>query len=102
MARIKLEDSFADAMCILSDGNPGALTFMFNMITIVISPMELMKILFKLDESEIYGSHIYMIWNDCCDRDTEKAIKMIKNLSTQELRSYVIGLSYGKKYIENE
>lgn len=66
--RIKLKDSTQDAIIKLSDGNPGALTAM----------MELMKQknnvfnILALDSFGIYGTDIYILWSDICDRDTEK------------------------------
>ena len=35
------------------------------------NPMALLDILY-FDSLGIYGSKIYMLWNDCCDRDMGK------------------------------
>lgn len=62
------------AMC---EGNPGAVEAMFAMYSASIAglsgddrqPWEMVKI---CDELEVYGSRLYMLWNDCLGRDTHK------------------------------
>ena len=67
--RISAHMSMQDILITMSDGNPGALTCMMQMIQT--DPMALLDILL-FDSIGIYGSKIYMLWNDCCDRDMEK------------------------------
>ena len=67
--------SIDDMVVTMSEGNPGALTCMVNMLNY--NPMALLDILF-FDTMEIYGSKIYMLWNDCCGRDMDKFNKTIQ------------------------
>ena len=67
--RLTSEMSIKEAIIEMSEGNPGALTCMMEMIDS--NPMALLDILY-FDSLGIYGSKIYMLWNDCCDRDMNK------------------------------
>ena len=67
--RLTSEMSIKEAIIEMSEGNPGALTCMMEMMDS--NPMALLDILF-FDSLGIYGSKIYMLWNDCCDRDMNK------------------------------
>ena len=58
-----------EAIFTMSEGNPGALTCMMEMMNS--NPMALLDILY-FDSLGIYGSKIYMLWNDCCNRDMDK------------------------------
>lgn len=73
--RITADMSIDDMVVTMSEGNPGALTCMVNMLNY--NPMALLDILF-FDTMEIYGSKIYMLWNDCCGRDMDKFNKTIQ------------------------
>ena len=55
----------------MSEGNPGALTCMMEMLRT--DPMALLDILY-FDSMGIYGSKIYMLWNDCCGAVSKKEI----------------------------
>ena len=59
----------------MAEGNPGALTCMIEMINSYESALEDIEYLERL---EIYGSKIYMLWNDCCGRDIAKLRKTLK------------------------
>lgn len=96
MSRIKLTSTPFDIITDLSDGNPGALTFLMEAFNEGVP--EFFPTVLKLDTAEIYGPEAYILWNDCCDRDIKKTIQMIKKLDVDELRSYVIDRGYGKKY----
>ena len=67
--RITANMTVEDMLIIMSEGNPGALTCMMQMIKF--DPEALLDILL-FDSIGIYGSKIYMLWNDCCDRDMKK------------------------------
>jgi len=83
MSRIKLSDSGVEAISKMSDGNPGSLTAMMELLKEgeVIDPQAftggLGKILL-LDTFEIYGSSIYILWSDKCQRDTRKFVMLLR------------------------
>lgn len=70
--RLTSETSIKEAIIEMSEGNPGALTCMMEMMDS--NPMALSDILY-FDSLGIYGSKIYMLWNDCCDRDMNSLTK---------------------------
>ena len=67
--RITAGMSMTEMLITMSEGNPGALTCMMQMISS--DPKALLDILL-FDSMGIYGSNIYMVWNDCCGRDMAK------------------------------
>lgn len=67
--RITTDMSMQDMLITMSEGNPGALTCMMQMMNS--DSMALLDIML-FDSIGIYGSKIYMVWNDCCGRDMRK------------------------------
>lgn len=53
----------------MSEGNPGALTCMIQMLN---SDLRNFSDILLFDKMGIYGSQIYIVWNDCCNRDMRK------------------------------
>ena len=57
----------------IAEGNPGAMTFMLSAYN---SYPDLANLaLFRMERNGITGSALYMLWNDCCDRDTKMAVE---------------------------
>lgn len=56
-------------------GNPGALTF--AMAAIEKDPGAAFHGLNRMKEAGITGSRLYMLWNDCCSRDTAETLKVM-------------------------
>lgn len=81
-ARIELTDTPIDIIVKMSEGNPGAMAFMGQALK---EPENLILIVLPLDTLEVYGSKIYMLWNDACDRDIEKVKRVIERWRTGEL-----------------
>ena len=68
--RLTSNMSMEDMLITMCEGNPGALTCMMQMIQT--DPMTGMLDILLFDSLGIYGSKIYMVWNDCCGRDMAK------------------------------
>lgn len=78
MANERLTDpnmTLEEVIITMADGNPGAIACMMQMMNN--SPMAMLDILY-LDSMEIYGEKIYMLWNDCCNKDMEKLDATLK------------------------
>ncbi len=83
MAKIKLNDNVQDIFIKMSDGNPGAL---FALSEIYkngeeIDPQSFAKgfgPILNLDTLGIYGSDIYVLWNDQCDRDVRLMVMLLR------------------------
>ena len=83
MSKIQLHDSLKDILLKMSMGNPGAISAMMEIIHQgeKIDPQcylgHINPILY-LDILQIYGTEIYILWNDQCDRDTRKLIMLLR------------------------
>ena len=73
MARLNIFGTFADNFISFAGGNPGALNTLFELQKEAKDRTALF--LLTLDRMELYESHLYMLWNDCCNRDIKKVIK---------------------------
>ena len=68
-------------------GNPGALTFLMNAYDLDMFAAE--KGFKRMEKAGITGSWLYMLWNDCCNRDTEKAIKAMNEIDIEVIKDHV-------------
>ena len=83
MSRIQLTDSLRSSIAKMSDGNPGGLNAMIGLIDKAedIDPQYMlggMGYIMLLDTFEIYGTHIYILWNDICGRDIYKLMLLLR------------------------
>lgn len=81
--RIKLHDTPITAIAKMSDGNPGAMTAMMELIANgeKIDPDSFMGGLgniLSLDTNGIYGTDIYVLFNDICDRNVARMISVLR------------------------
>ena len=83
MSRIELNDTVANAILKMSDGNPGAITAMSDILKEAAdidpqSAMGGMGPILMLDTWEIYGTDIYVLWSDKCQRDVRKMLMLLR------------------------
>ena len=64
----------------ITEGNPGALTFLMDAYRK--DPFKAELGFKRMWDAGITGSRLYMLWNDCCDRNTEEAIYV---MATKEI-----------------
>ena len=80
--RIKLTDSTMDVVVKMSEGNPGAMNVIMQMLTANnIDPDNAMGglgALLLMDTYGIYGTDIYILNNDICDRDLAKTLAVLR------------------------
>lgn len=83
MSRIKLTDTILDVVTKMSDGNPGAI----NTMTLILKEaknidpqafMDGLSVLLSLDDMGIYGTEIYILSNDQCNRDIRKLLMLLR------------------------
>ena len=82
MSKIKLFDNPMSIIEKMSEGNPGAMAFCFEALK---NPEEDLHILLMCDTLGLYGEKLYMLWNDCCNRDIAKVRKVIKEYQSGRL-----------------
>lgn len=68
MERINAGMSMMEVVMVMGEGNPGAMSVIMGMIATPKGSLDL----FLLDSLDIRGSHLYMLNNDCCGRNTER------------------------------
>lgn len=75
------KDTLEDCVVKLTDGNPGAMEALLRYINQY--PVRfhniLMLTMHYLDSLEIYGSDIYVLWNDKCKRDNHKFFLLLRS-----------------------
>ena len=81
--RIKLDDTIVSAVTKMSEGNPGALSTLMEMYSK--SPkidsddfMQGIGPILSLDSLGIYGTDIYILHNDICERDMIKTLAVLR------------------------
>ncbi len=72
--KIKFNMSTFEMAMVMSEGNPGALSVVMEMMK---DPRGFMGILL-CDSLDIRGEKLYMLHNDCCDRENEKFYRTLK------------------------
>ena len=93
MSKINLEDNMLDVMTKMSEGNPGALTALMECMqdegkTDPDDFMGALGTVLSLDTVGIYGTDIYVLWSDICNRNT---IKLIASIRAHQL-GFISGL----------
>jgi len=83
MNKIELTDSLQDVAVKMSDGNPGALVAICEMLKdgATIDPQGFaggLSAVLSLDTLEIYGTDIYILFNDQCNRDVRKMLMLLR------------------------
>lgn len=83
MSKIQLNDDIKTLVAKMSNGNPGAITAMMEILINGdrIDPNDAMGgegNLLLLDTFRIYGTAIYVLYNDICDRDVAKMIAILR------------------------
>jgi hypothetical protein len=81
--RIQLNDNLQSIFIKMAEGNPGALTAMMQMFkaTPTVDPDDIfggLGVLLSLDSFGIYGTDIYVLFSDICDRDAAKTIAVLR------------------------
>ena len=90
--RLNGTDSVMDVAMKMSDGNPGALNVIMQFLK---NPMDIVFLL-ACDSIGLYGSQLYMLWNDCCGRDMDKVKRVLTGwqrgkITAEEIMQHVSG-----------
>ena len=78
------EMTVIDVLIKMSEGNPGALTFLMEEINRGDEKRFVADVIF-FNMYEIYGSKLYMFWNDACGRDLNKVKETIMLIITNRV-----------------
>lgn len=99
---IDLEDAFVDAISDVINNNPGCLMFVLD----VMQQDKDKKVkkgyttLFfgRMTTFNITGDKLYKFWNDCCNRNTIKTIKIGVENSLDDILAHINDGGYGIPY----
>jgi hypothetical protein len=75
MGRINLMDSTMDGVMKMVEGNPGAVTAVLQMIQHP-DPRGLLLFMY-LDDWQVYGSDIWVLYKDCCGQDIDNMFRLM-------------------------
>lgn len=75
MGRLNYLDTTINNIINFAGGNPGAISTLCELEKATGDRMTIYLI--TLDKIELYESKIYMLWNDCCNRNISKVIKVL-------------------------
>lgn len=101
MSRVRLNDSTQQAVFSLAGGNPGAIAFLFELIQA--NPEGFVMDFITIDRMELYEDKLYMLWNDCCNRNIEKVLKIfefykIGKIKQQDIDNRIKNVGYGQSF----
>lgn len=72
----------------LCGGNPGALAFMMKAY-MELDPSRAERGFQRMQFNGISGSRLYMLWNDCCNRDTKKVVDIMCEYSIGDIIQHI-------------
>lgn len=97
MIKLKADDSNLNIATKMAEGNFGALSFIMGILK---QDDDNVYYLIDCDNLGIYGSRLYQLWNDCCQRDNNKVFKVLDKYKngefTKEFIYDCIDQPYGK------
>lgn len=67
--------------------NPGAISFYMECLS-----LDSEKCIFAFErmlQNDIREEKLYMLWNDCCDRDTKKALNIMINNPIEDIIKHI-------------
>lgn len=71
----------------IAEGNPGAMTFLVTAYRL--APIAAEAAFKRMKENSITGAKLYMLWNDCCDRDTYIAMQVMTYCSIEKINEHI-------------
>ena len=71
----------------IAEGNPGAMTFLVTAYRL--APIAAEAAFKRMKENGITGAKLYMLWNDCYDRNVFIAMQVMKNCSIEKIKEHI-------------
>ena len=73
----------------IAEGNPGALAFIGEAYMKGGNHFKAEVGFARMRDNGITGCKLYMLWNDCCDRDTDKAVEIMCDKDIKEIVEHI-------------
>lgn len=101
MSRLEIFGTVSQNFINFAGGNPGAITTLFELQKAVQDRTAIYLI--TLDKMELYEDKLYMLWNDCCNRDISKVIKILDYyekgvIKQKDIDERIKEVGYGKSF----
>lgn len=91
MGKIEINDTIESIIVKLSEGNPGAMRTLFEIMQFKgNNPFYFLETFLAIDNMKLYGSYLYMLWNDCCKNNIEKVFKVIEAYQRGDINDEMI------------
>lgn len=71
----------------ICEGNPGAFQFLMTAYDVDMFGAE--RAFQRMQDNGITGTKLYMLWSDCCDRDTALALLVMKECSIEKIKEHI-------------
>lgn len=71
----------------ICEGNPGCMQFL--MTAYRENPFAAEEAFLRMQIFDITGSKLYMLWNDCCGRDTKQAVLIAQFMPIDEIVKHI-------------
>lgn len=71
----------------ICEGNPGALTFLMQAYDVDMFGAE--RAFQRMQNNNITGCKLYMLWNDCCNRDTKLSLQIMTKCSIEKIKEHI-------------
>ncbi len=68
-------------------GNPGALQFLMDAYRVDMFKAE--AAFQRMQDNNITGTKLYMLWNDCCGRDTKLALQIAQTAPIDKIVEHI-------------
>lgn len=87
MTKLALTDDLMTILIKMSEGNPGAVVCLTDMLkkTDWYGDISSIMMILNFDSMELYGSKLYMLWSDCCGKDLTQLELVMRNWQMGEL-----------------
>lgn len=85
------KEVFIEMMACLADGNIGAVAFITDVLDKAVKEKDELAALAltRAKTFNIVGTKLYLLWNDCCGRDTDKAIRVLAENSKDDIMDHL-------------
>jgi hypothetical protein len=71
----------------ITEGNPGALHFL--LYAYKQNPLRAEICFTRMQKAGITGSKLYMLWNDCCNRDVDMSMRIMSSTPVETILEHI-------------
>ena len=80
-------NEFGLILIMMSDGNPGCMAAVSELLAL--DAERGLEACNRMLRANITGAKLYMLWNDCCDRDTAKTLDIMLTHDISDIKEHI-------------